>query len=55
MAEIEKLKVADTAYKAFKNLDKRIGMYLKNLNTRFGDEEQMEGDKANVGADTDIH
>lgn len=54
MAEIEKLKVADKAYKAFKNLDRRIGSYLKNLNTRFGDEEDVdEGGEENLGADAD--
>ncbi len=34
--ELEKLKVAEASYKAFKNLDRRIGGYLKNLNMRFG-------------------
>jgi len=54
MAEIEKLKVADKAYKAFKNLDRRIGGYLKNLNTRFGDEEDVdEAGEENLGADAD--
>jgi hypothetical protein len=43
--ELEKLKVAEASYKAFKNLDRRIGGYLKNLNTRFGHVE------VNVDAD----
>jgi hypothetical protein len=45
--ELEKLKVAQASYKAFKNLDRRIGGYLKNLNMRFG---HIDAD-ANVGTD----
>ena len=47
--ELEKLKVAEASYKAFKNLDRRIGGYLKNLNTRFGHVNVNVG--ANVGTD----
>ena len=49
MAALEKLKVADSKYKAFKNLDERIGNYLNNLNTRFAD----EGNMGKEGADAD--
>lgn len=34
MVELEKLKVADASYKAFKTLDRRIEGFLKGLNTR---------------------
>jgi hypothetical protein len=40
MAELEKLKIADKNQKAFENLDKRIGDYLKNLSSRFVDKGQ---------------
>jgi hypothetical protein len=53
MAELEKLKVTETAHKAFKNLDKRIDNYLENLNTRFGlgDIGMTEGTERGLGAD----
>ena len=36
MAELEKLKVADEAHKAFKNLDKRLTELLEYHNEHFG-------------------
>jgi len=38
MAQVERLKLADSTHKAFKNLDERIGTYLEKLNMRFTDE-----------------
>jgi hypothetical protein len=38
MAELEKLKAADSAHKAFKNIDNRLETYLSNLNMRFANE-----------------
>ncbi|KAF8959893.1 hypothetical protein BDZ97DRAFT_2077742 [Flammula alnicola] len=48
MAEVEKLKVADETYKAFKNLDSRIETSLKTLQAQFGDP------KANAEADAEV-
>jgi len=45
--ELEKLKVAEASYKAFKNLDRRIGGYVKNLNMLF---EHIDAD-ADIGTD----
>lgn len=47
--ELEKLKVAEASHKAFKNLDTRIGEYLKNLDMRFG---HIDAD-ADAGVGTD--
>ena len=35
IVELEKLKVVEASYKAFKNLDMQIGGYLKNLDVWF--------------------
>ena len=53
LAEAEKLKVADEKHKAFKNLDERIGNYLKRLNTRFGDERKRDEGVPDADADAD--
>ena len=51
--ELEKLKVAEASHKAFKNLDTRIGEYLKNLDMRFGNIDANANANASVGVGTD--
>jgi len=45
MAEVKKLKLADSTHKAFNNLDKCIGTYLKKLNTHFTDEGKHDEER----------
>ncbi|KAF8954483.1 hypothetical protein BDZ97DRAFT_1864963, partial [Flammula alnicola] len=53
IAELEKLKVADQTYKAFKNLDSRIETSLKTLEARFGDPKANTEPDAGVVPDAD--
>lgn len=45
MAELERLKAADAAHKAFTNLDTRIEKYLQDLNMRFKPEGIQAADE----------
>ena len=51
MAELEKLKAADLAHKAFKNLDNRLETYLKSLNMCFADAGNMGKQSTRANAD----
>jgi hypothetical protein len=50
MASLEKLKVSQASYKAFKNLDTRLKKYLVDLPKRFGPKDV----KANVEMAEDV-
>ena len=50
--ELEKLKVAEASHKAFKNLDTRIGEYIKNLDMQFGNINANANADSSVGVGT---
>ena len=47
--ELEKLKVAEASHKAFKNIDTRIGEYIKNLDMQFGNIDADANASVSVG------
>ena len=51
MAELEKLKAADLAHKAFKNLNNCLETYLKSLNMHFTDAGYMGKQSPHANAD----
>ena len=51
MAELEKLKAADLAHKAFKNLNNHLETYLKSLNMHFTDAGYMGKQSPHANAD----
>ena len=51
MAELKKLKAADLAHKAFKNLDNCLETYLKTLNMHFTDAGNMGKQSTHADAD----
>ena len=51
LAKLEKLKVADEKYKAFKNLGSRLGKFVHNINDNF---IQTPDDDSDPDADTAV-
>ena len=51
MAELKKMKAADLAHKAFKNLNNCLETYLNSLNTCFADAGNMGKQSARADAD----
>ena len=50
MAELEKLRAADSAHKAFKNLNNCLETYLKTLNMCFADAGNMSKQSTHADA-----
>jgi len=54
LAELEKLKVADEKYKAFKNLGNRLGKFVDDINEDFiqSPDDNLEADADAAAKDT---
>ena len=52
LAELEKLKVADEKYKAFKNLGKRLGKFVDGINEDFIQRSDSSDDDLDPDANT---